>query len=154
TEQPDLIHAHHAIPCGEALIRFPTVPAIYTCHAFAHWVEAPVHFPQIAAYVAVDEACRDRLIQAEGIEASRVLLLPNAVDLARVPPRLRPLNARPQKAIAFGKATAAPELRSACEQLGIALESIGYIEARPSAHPESALVEADLVFASARCALE
>src|SRR5712692_8109386 len=48
-EAPDIIHAHHSIPCGEALIRFPDVPAIYVCHAFDHWCEAPVHFPQIAA---------------------------------------------------------------------------------------------------------
>src|SRR5262245_54815484 len=35
-EAPDIIHAHHSIPCGEALIRFPHVPAIYVCHAFSH----------------------------------------------------------------------------------------------------------------------
>src|SRR4051812_14393984 len=46
-EPPDIIHAHHAIPCGEALIRFPEVPAIYACHGFEIWMEAPVHFPQI-----------------------------------------------------------------------------------------------------------
>lgn len=35
-EPPDIIHAHHSIPCGEALIRFPDVPAIYVCHSFNH----------------------------------------------------------------------------------------------------------------------
>src|SRR5690349_17839932 len=42
-EEPDIIHAHHVIPCAEALIRFPKAPAIYVCHAFEHWVEAPAH---------------------------------------------------------------------------------------------------------------
>src|SRR6476660_7566892 len=46
SEPPDILHAHHSIPCCEALIRFPQVPAIYTCHAFAYWAEAPAHFPQ------------------------------------------------------------------------------------------------------------
>src|SRR6185503_8494202 len=68
-ETPDIIHAHHPIPCGEALIRFPQVPAIQACHGFESWLEAPVQFPQIGAYVAVADACRDRLVQREGIAA-------------------------------------------------------------------------------------
>src|SRR5258708_23114629 len=71
-EQPDILHAQHCVTGGEALIHFPRIPAIYVCHAFAHWLEAPVHFPQIGAYVAVDEACRDRLVHAEGIDPARV----------------------------------------------------------------------------------
>jgi len=153
-ERPDILHAHHSIPCGEALIQFPDLPAIYSCHAFVHWVEAPVHFPQIAAYVATDEACRDRLVHAEGIDPARVRLMPNAIDLARVPPRPHPLMERPKRAIAFGKAAAVPELRTACEQLGIAFQAIGREASRPSPHPERELVTADLVFGSARCALE
>ena len=31
-ETPDVIHAHHSVPCGEALIRFPGTPAICVCH--------------------------------------------------------------------------------------------------------------------------
>src|SRR5437879_2486638 len=61
-EQPDILHAHHSIPCGETLIRFPHLPAIYVCHAFPFWMEAPAHFPQIGAYVAVDQAGHDRLV--------------------------------------------------------------------------------------------
>ena len=138
-EPPDIIHAHHSIPCGEALIRFPDVPAIYVCHAFNHWVEAPVHFPQIGAYVGVDEACRDRLVHTEGIDPKRVLILPNAVDLDRVPPRPVPLRERPQRAAAFGKAAAVPELRTACEQLGIPFDAIGAAAGRIS-HQASLLM--------------
>ena len=61
-ETPDIVHGQHSIPAAEALIRFPDAPAIYVCHSFDMWLEAPVHFPQIGAYVAVDEACRDRLV--------------------------------------------------------------------------------------------
>lgn len=152
-EAPDIIHAHHSIPCGEALIRFPDVPAIYVCHSFNHWVEAPVHFPQIGAYVAVDEACRDRLVHREGIDPKRVLILHNAIDLNRIPPRPIPLRERPQRAVAFGKAAAVPELRTACEQLGIQFDAIG-ATGRVSTVPEQELVQYDLVFASARSALE
>jgi hypothetical protein len=96
-ETPDIIHAHHAVPCGEALIRFPTTPAIYLCHSFSLWMEAPVDFPQIGAYVTVDEACRDRLVHADGIAPERVTIVRNAVDLRRIPPRPQPPWARPQR---------------------------------------------------------
>ena len=152
-EPPDIVHAHHSIPCGEALIRFPDVPAIYVCHAFNHWVEAPVHFPQIGAYVAVDEACRDRLVHTEGIDPERVLIFHNAVDISRIPPRPASVRERPQRAAAFGKAAAVPELRTACEQLGIQFDAIGPA-GRVSKFPEQELVCYDLVFASARAALE
>jgi glycosyltransferase involved in cell wall biosynthesis len=153
-EAPDIIHAHHCIPAGEALIRFPDVPAIFVCHAFRHWLEAPAHFPQVGAYVAVDEACRDRLVQIEGIDPARVLMLHNAVDLSRIPPRPEALPGRPRRAAAFGKAAAVPELRVACERLGIAFEAFGNSESGFSATPEHELVKYDLVFASARAALE
>jgi hypothetical protein len=153
-EAPDIIHAHHSIPCGEALIRFPNVPAIYICHDFTYWADVPVPFPQIAAYVAVDEACRDRLVHTKGIDPRSVVVLHNAVDLGRIPPRPQPLGKRPQRAMAFGKAAAVPELRTACEQLGIEYHALGAAAGREIAHPEQELVNFDLVFASARAALE
>jgi glycosyltransferase involved in cell wall biosynthesis len=155
TEPPDVIHAHHTIPCGEALIRFPNTPAVYVCHAFASWMEAPVHFPQIAAYVAVDEATRDRLVQAEGIDPARVRVVPNGVDLQRIPPRPHPPGVRPRRAIAFGKASAvAPAIQQACAALGIEFQAIGHPVGRQIAYPEQELVTFDLAFASARAALE
>jgi hypothetical protein len=153
-EPPDIIHAHHHIPCGEALIHFPQVPAINVCHAFVFWGEAPAHFPQIAAYVAVDDACRDRLVHTEGIDPDRVVVLRNAVDLRRVPLRPQPLKDRPWRAMAFGKAAAMPELRTACAQLGIEYHALGAAAGRVLPCPEQELVNFDLVFASARGALE
>lgn len=153
-EPPDIIHAHHSIPSGEALIRFPQVPAVYVCHSFSHWLEAPLHFPQIGAYVAVDEACRDRLVHQEGIDSKRIVVLYNAVDLARIPPRPHPLRSRPLRGLAFGKAAGVPQLRMACERLGIHYEALGAAAGRWSEKPEQELVNFDLVFASARAALE
>ena len=153
-ERPDVIHAHHVIPCGEALIRFPDVPALHVCHSFSYWIERPAHFPQIGVYVAVDEACRDRLVQMEGIDPQRVVTLPNAVDLNRIPPRPQVLPARPRRAVAFGKAAGASEPRIACEQLGIEFVALGAHAGRMNPAPECELVQFDLAFASARSALE
>jgi Glycosyltransferase Family 4 len=152
-ETPDIIHAHHSIPCGEALIRFPGTPAIYVCHSFSLWMEAPVYFPQIGAYVAVDEACRDRLVHAGGVAPEHVVVVRNGVDLSRIPPRKRPPLARPRRVVAFGKAAVMAEPRIACERLGLEYETLGFGD-RMVARPEEELIDFDLVFASARAALE
>jgi Glycosyltransferase Family 4 len=125
-ETPDIVHAHHAVPCGEALIRFPSTPAIYVCHSFSLWMEAPVYFPQIGTYVAVDEACRDRLVHTAGIAPEHVVVVPNAVDLRRIPPRPLPLRPRPERVLAFGKAGAMAEPRIACERLGLEYQVLGH----------------------------
>jgi len=153
-ETPDIIHAHHSVPCGEALIRFPGTPAIYVCHAFSSWMEAPVYFPQIGAYVAVDEACRDRLVHTGGIAPEHVVVVRNGVDLRRIPPRPRPPRARPERVLAFGKAAAMAEPRIACERLGLEYQALGHRSHRMVARPEEEVVNFDLVFASARAALE
>jgi hypothetical protein len=156
-EAPDLIHAHHSIPCGEALVRFPRVPAVLMCHAFDFWIEAPVRFPQIAAYLAVDEACRDRLVHKEGIDPAQVVMLPNAVDLSRIPPRAAAAAAASERlvqAAAFGKAAMVPEIRAACAQAGLDFTVLGEPAGTTLANPEHDLVQFDLVFATARSALE
>jgi hypothetical protein len=153
-EPPDIIHAHHVIPAGEALIRFPGVPAINVCHGFRYWLEGPVHFPAVGAYVGVDEACRDRLVHQEAIAPERVVILQNAVDLRRIPPRPRPLGSHPQRAIVFGKAAGIREIRDACAAAGIACDELGAGVGRISTLPEHELIQADLVFGSARAALE
>ena len=84
--RPDVIHGQHTAPTMAALAALPGVPALYLCHdATAPFDAAPGH-PRLRRRYAVDERCRARLI-AEGAEA--VGLLPNAVDLGRIPPRSR-----------------------------------------------------------------
>jgi hypothetical protein len=153
-ETPDIIHGHHTIPVGEALIRFPTTPAVFVCHSSVHWVEEPVHFPQIGAYVGVDEACRDRLVHLANIDPSRVVILPNAVDLRRVPFRPTLLPSRPSRALAFGKAAAVSKIETACQKRGLEFSALGYPLNRRVSKPEDQLVKADIVFATARAALE
>jgi hypothetical protein len=92
-------------------------------------------------------------VHTEGIDPKRVLILHNAVDLDRIPSRPVPLRKRPLRATAFGKAAAVPELRTACEQLGIQFDAMG-APGCISTVPEQELVQYDLVFASARSALE
>ena len=150
-----LIHGHHFIQTAEALIHFPTTPAIFVCHAWKFWQEQPPKFAQIQIYGAVSETARDRLVHSEGIDPEKVVLLLNAVDLTRVTARRRPLSRTVQRAICFTRGKAhVPILRSACERLGIVLDTLGRCADRYVAHPERELADRDVVFATGRWAIE
>ena len=156
-QPPDIIHGQHNLETMTALLRFPRTPAIFFCHGWQAWQEAPPRFPRILRYVAVDETCRDRLLYEHAIPPDRVQLLLNFVDLERFTPR-GPLPQRPQRALVFSNnATEESYLgvvRAACARAGIALDVIGWRSGNSATQPEQLLGQYDLVFAKARCALE
>jgi len=80
---------------------FPSAPAIYFCHGWQPWEEAPLRFPRILRYVAVDELCLERLIAEGGIPPERIELILNFFDKNLFPPR-EPLPPVPRRALAFG----------------------------------------------------
>ena len=154
-EPPDVIHGQHLIQTAEAILHFPQTPAIQMCHSWTYWHERPAKLAQIRRYVAVDETVRDRLVHAEGVDPARVEVIYNAVDLERVPDRPAPLPPKPKRALAFTKTQAQlPLIREACRAHGIALDVLGAGGGRETSAPERELVGYDLVFATARMALE
>ncbi len=154
---PDIIHGQHHVEAMMALLHFPGTPAIYVCHGWLPWEEAPPRFPRILRYVAVDHTCRDRLVLENAIPEDRVNVLLNFVDLERFKPR-GPLPSRPDRALIFSNnaddQTHVRAVRDACERAGIALDVIGLSSGNVSAEPEKVLGNYDIVFAKARCALE
>lgn len=154
---PDVIHGHHHPLVVEALLRFPSVPAVLVCHAARGFVEAPVYLPRIMRYVGVDERCRKRLEDVPEIPRQRIEVILNAVDLERFRPR-SPLPDTPKRAAIFSnnasRFTHLPAIRKVCREMGIELEILGRQRAKPVSNPEDFLPRYDLVFAKARCALE
>jgi len=157
TTPPDIIHGQHHVETMMALLHFPSTPAIYFCHGWIPWEEAPPRFPRILRYVAVDYTCRDRLVLENAIPEERVSVLLNFVDLERFKPR-PPLPSRPERALIFSnnanEQTYVGAVRDACERAGIALDVMGLSSDKPSAEPENVLGNYDIVFAKARSALE
>ena len=153
---PDIIHGHHEIAAMQAFLAFRGVPGIFVVHDRLHHSDIPPRFPRILRYVAVDDNCRERLVEA-AIPAERIAVVLNWVDLARFRPRA-PLPAQPQRALLFSNyATEKTHLgvvREACARVGLRLDVIGAAAGRPCARPEAVLGQYDLVFAKARCALE
>jgi hypothetical protein len=154
---PDVIHGNHHAETMTALLRFPGVPAVYFCHAWLAPVAAPPRFPRILRYVAVDQTCRDRLVDEHGIPADRVRVLLHTVDLERFRAR-GPLPERPGKALVFSNyandQTHLGVVRQACERAGLTLDVCGAGVGASSDSPETRLREYDLVFAKGRCAQE
>lgn len=153
-QRPAIIHAHHTGPAMAAIAAHPGVPALFVSHdATAPFDVLPAH-PAIRRIFAVDERCRARLV-AEGATPEAVALLPNAVDLSRIPPRAGRLPDRPARAVVLTKhGVHLPAIRAACAAAGIALEEYGHGPGRMTDTPEALFAATDLVFATARTALE
>lgn len=158
-DAPDIIHAHHHPSAALALSAFPRTPALYACHGVKPWQEAPLaQFPNIRRFVAVDEPCRQFLVNEHGIPASQVELILNGVDLVRFahdqPARDEP--ARRTRALLISN-IARPEdaepFRKACRQNGFELDIAG-ANTRVMDRPETGFPKYGLVFAKARAALE
>ncbi len=154
---PDVIHGQHHPLVIEALLRFPSVPAIFVCHAARGFLEAPVYFPRILRYVGVDHRCRKRLENLPEIPKQRIEVIFNAVDLERFRPR-EPLPPAPKRAAIFSnnasRFTHLPAVRKVCREMGLQLDVLGRQRGKPFPNPEAFLPQYDLVFAKARCALE
>jgi len=152
-EKPDIIHGQHLTPCLTALARFPDVPAVFSCHSAFFEIEAPMLHPQIRRWIAVDEACKAKCL-SRGVPADRLDLIYNAVDLHRFKPRL-PLPSRPARALLLTKNFEHQQaVREACSKSNIALDEVGPATERFSHQLEKDLPEYDIVFATARMALE
>jgi hypothetical protein len=151
--RPDVIHGHHTGATMAALAAHPGVPALFLCHAAASAFDTLPAHPRIRRIMAVDELCRARLV-AEGTPVQDISLLGNAIDLSRILPHPA-LPPRPMRAIAMTKHAAhLPAIRAACAQAGITLEEYGAGPGRIAEAPEQLFSKVDLVFATARIALE
>jgi hypothetical protein len=152
-QAPDIIHGQHNTPTLTALARFPDVPALFVCHDSTAWHDAPPLLARIRRYGAVDEVCEARLL-AQGIAPARIVRLANAVDLARFRPRAA-LPERPQRALVLTKNSGHLDaVRAACAEAGLALDALGPGAGRVVADLEAVLPGYDLVFATARMAIE
>jgi glycosyltransferase involved in cell wall biosynthesis len=152
-QRPDVMHLQHITPALMALVAFPDVPAVFTCHSATLEVEAPRLHPQIRRYVAVDDFCRALCVKRD-IPEDRLSVILNAVDLGRFKAR-PPLPLRPKAALMLTKTLEQQALiRAACAKAGLTLDELGPATGQVSDQLEKVLPRYDIVFATARMALE
>ncbi|RZJ97037.1 MAG: hypothetical protein EON88_04555, partial [Brevundimonas sp.] len=151
--QPDVIHAQHATPTLMAMAAFPDTPVVHMCHSALFQLEAPLIHPRIRRHVAVDRLCQERCLAA-GVDPARLSVVYNPVDEARFVQR-GPLPARPKRALLLTKTREQRKaVTVACQARGIELVEMGRGVGKHSSRVEDELQGFDLVFATARMAIE
>jgi hypothetical protein len=147
------MHLQHITPALMALAAFPDVPAVFSCHSATLELEAPRLHPQIRRFVAVDDTCRALCVQRD-IPEDRLSVILNAVDMTRFA-RRGPLPLRPKAALMLTKTWQEQSLvRGACAKAGLTLDELGMATRGFSDQIEKVLPRYDIVFATARMALE
>ncbi|PHS04402.1 MAG: hypothetical protein COA78_16670 [Blastopirellula sp.] len=63
--------------------RFPGVPAVFFCHDFSAWHDTPPIHSRVLHYVAVDQTCKQRLLECHGLAEQSVSVIYNSVDLEK-----------------------------------------------------------------------
>jgi Glycosyltransferase Family 4 len=154
---PDIIHGQHANETLTALLHFPNSPALYFCHDWYFDEDYPPLFPRILRYVAVDDACYDKLVCECGVPEGRAHVVSQFVDLERFVPR-SPLPATPRRAAVLCNHTKENDhlraAREACARRGLTLDIYGAGVGKTCQRPEEVLRDYDVVFAKGRAALE
>jgi hypothetical protein len=147
-----VIHAHHVGPTLAAIAAFPNTPAIFLMHSVEAEFDTPPLHPQIVSYHAVSTFVRAQRASA-ALPASEIGLVYNAVDLDRFP--LKSIRARPERALIVAKYGDGRELiRATCLRLDLNIDEVGPASWRVTSDLAEAFLNADLVFASGRSALE
>lgn len=153
----DLIHGQHANETLTALLHFPNAPAIYFCHDWYFDEDYPPRFPRILRYVAVDDACYDKLVCEYGVAEERAHVVSQFVDLERFAPR-EALPEKPRRAAVLCNHTKENDYlhaaREACARHGVTLDAYGAGVGKTCERPQEVLRDYDVVFAKGRAALE
>ncbi|KQS55390.1 hypothetical protein ASG17_04710 [Brevundimonas sp. Leaf363] len=151
--RPDVIHAQHVTPTLMAMAAFPDTPVVHVCHSAMFHIERPILHPQIRRHVAVDQLCKERCLAA-GVDPERLAVVYNPVDETRFA-RRGSLPAKPKRALLLTKTREQRKaVADACRVRGIELVELGRAVGRFSNRIEDELQGFDLVFATARMAIE
>jgi hypothetical protein len=154
--RPDVIHGHHWKETLSAVLHYSKIPAIFICHDYYAWHDAPPLHPRIRRYLGVSLPCIERLRKAS-IPEEKIQLTLNFVDLKRFLPR-PPLPQRPRRALVFSNYanthTHLPAVVKACRRAELELDVAGEGVGKSTSRPEDMLGHYDIVFAKAKAAME
>ena len=161
SDAPDVIFGAGVNELATLAARFPRSPSVQVVQHWDSWESMPCPLPQVALYVAVDALNFELLTNEFGIAREKIRLVYNAVDVAHIAPRTKPLAPRPRRAFVFAKAAPGtdprdylPAIEEACASRNIEVVCEGRLIGRTVTEPLEVLGQYDLVVGSARTALE
>lgn len=150
--QPEIIHGHHNVTLAVAITHFPNTPSIFVCHDFDIWHDSIFLHHMIKKYIAVDQLCMKRL-QINNVPFDKCLIINNAVNTEKY--LLKEIKNEPQSALVLSKGSTHFELiKKVCNELNIHVDAIGYGFGKEIDNLHEVLQQYDIVFATARMALE
>lgn len=151
----DVIHGQHANAVGLVRERLPTLPLVFATHSWAISIEDPVAELGAGAYVAFNELTRRRLAAHVATTGAEIVRLTQPVEVSFADGAREPVSPTPRRAVAVSRrlTTTTTRLAKACADLGIDFRRIGG-EDGDSPDPRQDMLEADVVFAIGRTALE
>jgi hypothetical protein len=152
--EPEIVHGNHNVPLVQALIRFPRSRGVFVSHDATLWQNSAPDMSRIREFVAVDRLNRERIERELVRVAGSVHLIHNAVDLQRFKTRCSLPN-HPRKALILTKNQPhIKAIQAACARFGLDCELLGKaVEQEVSDLPQR-LQHYDVVFATARMAIE
>ncbi|WP_460709854.1 hypothetical protein [Nocardioides dilutus] len=151
----DVIHGQHTNVVARVRERLPTHPLVFATHSWAISIEDPIAELGAGAYVAFNELTRRRLAAHVATTRAEIVRLTQPVEVSFADGAREPVAATPRRAVAVSRrmATVTTRLAKACADLGIDFHRIGGEDAE-SPDPRQDMLEADIVFAIGRTALE
>ena len=151
----DVIHGQHTNAVARVRELCPTVPLVFAVHSWAISVEDPVAELGAGAYVAFNELTRRRLAAHAATTGKEVVRLTQPVEVSFADGTRDPVSPVPLRAVAVSRrmTTVTDKLAGACAELGIDFRRVGD-GGSESPDPRLDMLEADIVFAMGRTALE
>ena len=156
TDQPDVVMGSGVNELACLIARFPRAAGVQVAQLWDHWATSPSPLPQVVLHVAVDDINFEMLANEYGVPRERIRLMYNAVDMKRIVPRKESLPPRARRMLVFAKnqSNYMPAIKQACASAGIGVDFVGGWIGRPVADPLQIIHDYDIVFGSARTALE
>lgn len=157
---PDIIHGNHNVALATAMIRFGTVPAVFVCHDTISPFDEPIITNRIMSYIAVDYACRTRLL-VSGVKEHKTEIIINAVDTERFKLKST-ISQTPRTALGVVKSFHRNEhkehyiriLTEACGARNISVDLVGRGVGNEVEDLSSIVSKYDICFAFSRSAME
>ena len=151
----DVVHGQHTNALALVREHRPTLPLVFAAHSWAISVEDPVAELGAGAYLAFNELTRRRLAAHAATAGSEIVRLTQPVEVSFADGARDPVDVVPRRAVAVSRrmTTVTDRLARACAGLGIEFRRVGGADSE-SPDPRLDMLEADIVFAMGRTALE
>lgn len=155
---PDIIHLNHQRFAEKVLERFSSVPAIVHCQDANHSNAQCFLQPNIMGWFGVSIACRQRIADDTGVSFNEVGMLPNYYDPRQISVRVSQLPAKPRRWLLVAEKPDTGKLVVLVRLLSYLFRArltvVGPAIGRTIDNLPEECLSHDLVFGSARCALE